>query len=262
MKKQFFFPLISTFLVVTQSAYTAPNPIPNRNGDSLQILFENPCSPAGPTGATGPTGPTGATGPTGPTGPAGAVGAIGPTGATGSDGISGGVSIIPYASGLPVSLTAVLGELLNTSALVGFGSSIDGISTLGGTINLTSVTGSSYAFSVPVSGTITSIAAYFSTTLSVNLLSPITITAQLYQSTTPNNIFSPIPGTEVILAPSLTGIITIGDSCNGILTGLSIPVTPETRLLLVFSAETEGILTTIVGHAGAGVSIVTGGALP
>lgn len=82
--------------------------------------------------------------------------------------------------------------------------------------------------------------------------------AQLYSSATPDNIFSPIPGTAVTLAPALTGVLVPpGTTSNGILTGLNIPVTAQTRLLLVFSATATGLtlVNTVAGYGSAGVSI-------
>jgi BclB C-terminal domain-containing protein len=112
---------------------------------------------------------------------------------------------------------------------------------------------------MPEDGTITSMAAYFSTTAALTLVgSTVTITAQLYSSTTPDNVFTPIPGAVVTLAPPLTGIVAIGTISSGSTTGLSIPVTTETRLLLVFSASvTAGIdvATTVAGYASAGLAI-------
>ena len=59
------------------------------------------------------------------------------------------------------------------------------------------------------------------------------------------------------MAPALTGILTIGAISNGIATGLSVPVTPETRLLVVFSATATGLslVNTVEGYASAGLSI-------
>ena len=87
--------------------------------------------------------------------------------------------------------------------------------------------------------------------------STVTIRAQIYQSVTPNNVFSPIAGTLINLTPSLSGIISIGTLLNGSLTGLNIPVTAQTRLMLVFSATASGLslLNTVVGYASAGLSI-------
>jgi len=228
--------------------------------------------PTGPTGAGGPTGPgVGATGPTGaagvagvagPTGPTGAQGITGPTGSTGITGPTGSSAIIPFASGGPAVMTTVAGGLVGTTSVLGFGSSATGISLSGGTIDLTgNVLGPiiNFAFSAPRDGTITAIAAYFSTTLALSLLgSTVTITAQMYSSTTPNNIFTAIPGAIVTLAPPLTGVVSLGSISNGITTGLSIPVTAQTRLLMVFSATATGtsLINTVVGYASAGLTIV------
>jgi BclB C-terminal domain-containing protein len=100
--------------------------------------------------------------------------------------------------------------------------------------------------------------AYFSTTAALSLIgTTVSITAQLYSATTPNNSFTAVPGASVTLAPSLSGIISIGAISNGITTGLNIPVTAETRFLLVFSTSAAGIslLTTTAGYASAGLSI-------
>ncbi|OMD77164.1 exosporium glycoprotein BclB-related protein [Paenibacillus odorifer] len=219
---------------------------------------------AGVTGATGTAGVTGATGTagaTGATGTAGATGATGTAGVTGATGATGSGAIIPYSSGLPVAMTTVLGGLLNTSSAVGFGSSATNISITGGTIDLTGAAGTllNFAFSVPRTGTLTSMAAYFSATASVSLVgSTVTITAQLYRSTTPNNTFTAVPGALVTLSPPLTGLIALGTISSGNTTGLSIPVTVGERLLLVFtSTVTAGIdvATTVAGYASAGVTI-------
>jgi BclB C-terminal domain-containing protein len=147
-------------------------------------------------------------------------------------------------------------------SLVGFGNAATGINVSGsGTIDLTGAAGTllNLALSVPRTGTITSIAAYFSTTASLTLLgSTVSITAQLYRSTTPDNIFTPIPGASVTLSPALTDIVSIGSVSSASISGLSIPVTTGTRLLMVFSADvTAGLdlATTIAGYASAGVNI-------
>jgi BclB C-terminal domain-containing protein len=219
--------------------------------------------PAGATGATGPTGVTGAIGPTGvtgATGPTGVTGATGATGVTGATGSAGNGAIIPYASGSTVSLTTIAGGLAGTPAFLGFGNSVNDSTSLGETIDLTGTdeTLLNFAFSMPRDGTITSFSAYFSTTTALSLVgTTVTITAQLYSSTTPDNTFSPIEGTAITLAPALTGVIAIGTISNGILTGLSIPVTAQTRVLVVFSISAAGIslINTVDGYASAGVSI-------
>ncbi|WP_286676824.1 exosporium glycoprotein BclB-related protein [Cytobacillus oceanisediminis] len=206
-------------------------------------------------------GPRGPKGPKGPQGPRGLPGPKGEPGKPGKPGTPGKGAIIPYASGVPTKLTTVPGCLLDTGSVIGFGSSASGINIADGTIDLTGGGGSllNFAFSVPRNGVITSIAAYFSTTAALNLSkSTVTVKAQLYQSTAPNNIFTPIPGAVVTLSPSLSGVINTGTILNGITSGLSIPVTEQTRLLMVFSASVTGgpdIVATIVGYASAGVGI-------
>jgi BclB C-terminal domain-containing protein len=146
--------------------------------------------------------------------------------------------------------------LAGTQALIGFGTN-DTALIVGGTIDTTGT--SSFAFSMPRAGVITSISAYYSVGVDLSIIgTEITISAQLYRSTTPNNIFAPIVGSTVTLSPVLTGLVNAGVSLHGIITGLSIPVTAETRLMLVFSASvTSGtdIATIISGVASAGVSI-------
>lgn len=210
--------------------------------------------PPGPTGPTGPTGPSG-----GPTGPTGATGSTGATGATGMGFV--GSAIIPYASGTPIFLNSSLDDEINTSGLIAFGSSIDGIDTSGGTLIDLSAFGSgmppalSMAFSMPTDGTINAISAYFSAFAGITLTGNVTITAQLYSSSTPNDEFTPIPGATVTLAPSITGSIVLNAISNGITTGLNIPVTAQTRLLMVFTATGGTDTDVITGYACGGVQI-------
>ena len=212
------------------------------------VLLRTEFTPTGPTGMPGPTGPTGPTGLQGP---------------QGLQGVAESSAIIPYASGLPVTLTTIAGGLVGTTALVGFGNSANGVSILGGTIDLSGAsivagTPINMAFSAPRDGTITAISAYFSVTTALSITgTTVTITAQLYRSTTPNNTFTAVPGAVVTLAPALTGLLAIGASSNGLITGLNIPVTSQTRLLLVFSATATGLslAQTIIGYASGGVAI-------
>ena len=211
-------------------------------------------------GQPGPTGAAGTNGVTGPTGPTGATGADGVTGPTGPTGIAGSAAIIPFASGLPVSLTTVAGGLVGTPAFVGFGSSAPGLTISGGTINLTNPAGTltNFAFSMPRDGIITSLSAFFSTTAALSLVgSTIQITAQLYRSVTPDNVFTAVPGAAVSLTPALTGVISAGTLSSGVTDGLNIPVTPETRLMLVFTATASGLtlVNTVAGYASGGLAI-------
>nr|WP_250230262.1 exosporium glycoprotein BclB-related protein [Anaeropeptidivorans aminofermentans] len=154
-------------------------------------------------------------------------------------------------------MSTVLGGLLNTSSAIGFGLNLPGIAAASGTISLLGLT--NLAFSVPRDGVITSLAGYLSISAGLSLIgSTVTVSAQLFQSTTPNDTFVAVPGAVVTLAPPLTGLISIGDVSSGVTTGLNIPVTAGTRLLLVFSAEvTAGldIAAAIAGYASAGLGI-------
>lgn len=221
----------------------------------------------GPTGVTGATGATGvglngidgAVGATGATG-VGLPGADGATGATGATGVPGTGAIIPYASGVPITMTTSAGGLADTGGIVGFGSSVSGINVAGGVIDLTGNASDpmAFAFSMPTDGTITSFAAFYSESTAASLLgTTVTVTAQLYSSTALDNTFTPILGTAVNLTPALTGVIAIGTVSNGLLTGLTISVTAQTRLLVVFTATAVGLseMNTIVGYAGAGLGI-------
>ncbi len=169
---------------------------------------------------------------------------------------AGGGAIIPYASGAPAVLTTVLGGLLNTGTVLGFGSSATGISALGGIIDGTSLT--NMAFTVPRAGTISSISGTFSSTAAVVLIgSTVTIRGQLYQAAAGTNLFTAIPGATVDMSPSATGILAIGTASSGT-ANLAVPVTAGTRLLLVFSATvTAGIdvATVMTGYVSAGVGI-------
>ncbi|MDH6673922.1 BclB C-terminal domain-containing protein [Paenibacillus sp. LBL] len=217
-----------------------------------------PTGPAGPVGPVGPVGAAGAAGAIGPVGPAGAVGPTGPTGATG---LPGGGAIIPFASGIPLALTTIVGGLVGTVGLVGFGISGPTVTLAGGTIDLTGAGGTAldFAFNTPRAGTITAISATFSNTLALDLLgTTVTVTAQLYSAPATSNIFTPIPGALVTLAPPYTGAVTLGTVSNGFLDGLAIPVAANTRLLMVFSTTATGLtlITATAGYGSAGVSII------
>lgn len=219
-----------------------------------------PTGPTGVTGATGTTGVTGATGATGPTGSTGPTGPTGNTGATGPTGATGATplanAIIPLSSGTPVSMTTNNEGVDGVPSFIGFGSSDIGAEALKTTINITEL--ANHAFSMPRDGIITSLSAFFSTSQQINLTGTnVTINARLYSSSTPSNVFTEIPGTLITLTPALTGIVNEGFISRGIITGLAIPVTAETRLMVVFTSKSTGerFQNTIVGYASAGIGI-------
>ncbi len=163
-------------------------------------------------------------------------------------------SIIPFASGIvPVVLTSVLGGAIGTVSLVGFGTSIPGVTLTGTNIDLTAATGTE-AFSVPRAGTITSISASLSATVAVTLTGTATVRAQIYRAVAGSNVFSPTTA-FVDLAPALS-TIAVGTITFGTANVVPVPVAAGDRLLMVFSITSSGIVATVTGNASAGINIV------
>ncbi|MFJ8518498.1 exosporium glycoprotein BclB-related protein [Lysinibacillus xylanilyticus] len=163
-------------------------------------------------------------------------------------------SIIPFASGIvPVVLTSVLGGAIGTVSLVGFGTSIPGVTLTGTNIDLTAATGTE-AFSVPRDGTITSISASLSATVAVTLTGTATVRAQIYRAVAGSNVFSPTTA-FVDLAPALS-TIAVGTITFGTRNVTPVPVAAGDRLLMVFSITSSGIVATVTGNASAGINIV------
>ncbi|WP_415840044.1 exosporium glycoprotein BclB-related protein [Paenibacillus endophyticus] len=164
---------------------------------------------------------------------------------------------MPYASGTvtPVVLVSTIAGLVDTTSLVGFGSSVPGVSLAG--LNITDpLLAPGYAFTIPQAGTITSISADLSILIALALIGgTATVTAQLYRAPAGSNVFAPLPGVLVTL-PTIT-TVAIGDVLSGITTGLAVPVLAQDRLILVYSVTTTGltIITTVTGLASAGVYI-------
>lgn len=178
------------------------------------------------------------------------------------DGNPGRGGIVPFASGVtPVTMTTTDLGVVSTVGLVGFGVAVSGVTIAGGLIDLSGTVGGpiNFAFSVPRSGTISSITAFFNTTAALALpTSTVTITGQLYSAAADSNLFAPIPGASVTLDPPLTGTVILGTISTGA-NVVSIPVVRGTRLLLVFSttaAGTDALASTVVGNVSAGVNII------
>ena len=217
----------------------------------------------GVTGATGNPGAAGGTGPSGPTGPTGSDGATGPTGATGTAGATGTTgaagagAILASSSGQPAVATTIIPGISGTVTVLPLSGSTSesGVSVVGGTIDLTGITTGQ---PVARDGTITSITGFASLTVAQALVgTTVTQTVSVWQSTTPDNIYTEIPGTEVTLAPPLTGILAIGTVSSGILTGLTIPVTAGTNLIVVYATTAVGVqlINTTTADVAAGVAI-------
>ena len=172
--------------------------------------------------------------------------------------LPGGGAIIPYASAAPATVTTLVTGAAGTIALVGFGNSISGIGLTGSAIDLTGGTGINlnYGFTMPRAGVVKSVSVVFSNVAALSLTgTTVTLKAQLY-SCASGNLYTPVTNSTVSLTPGLTGTVSLGNTFSGTLTGLSVPVPGQTRLLLVVSATATGaiLLNTVVGYVSAGVS--------
>ncbi|WP_238881759.1 exosporium glycoprotein BclB-related protein [Clostridium sp. YIM B02551] len=169
---------------------------------------------------------------------------------------------IQYSSGTPVTLTSIAGGLVGLPGLIGFGTSVQGQTNLGATIDLNSYPPSvlSYVFTVLCSGTINTIDSHFSTSLALSLLlTEVQVSSRLYASTSSSNIFSFVPGSQVDLTPKLTDAVAIGTNLSKS-NSVSIPVTPGTRLLMVYFITVTGVnlINSVSGYANANVLIQSG----
>ncbi|MDM5230754.1 exosporium glycoprotein BclB-related protein [Lysinibacillus pakistanensis] len=165
-------------------------------------------------------------------------------------------SIIPFASGtVPVALAAVAGGAIGTVSMVGFGTSIPGVTLTGTNIDLAGATTGMEAFSVPRAGTITSISATLSVTVAVaTFTGTATVRAQIYRAPAGSNLFSPTDA-FVDLAPALTSLV-VGAITFGTRNVTPVPVAAGDRLLMVFSVTTSGAAALVTGNASAGINIV------
>jgi len=156
-------------------------------------------------------------------------------------GAASGGAIIPFASGpMPVSLSA--SELPGgASAVIGFGSyrtlpPVDPFALF----DLITPTGTEF-FVVPRSGIITSISGYYVNLKGVSSTGVLTMTGQLFQSDIPGSTkFFPVSGATVTFPSIPSGYIAGGMTLSGNNTGLSIPVTAGSRLLMIYTLSVTG----------------------
>lgn len=240
-----------------------------------------PCAAGVGSGAQGPAGPQGLPGDQGPQGNTGSPGPAGidgqgvPVGGTSGqvltkiDGtnyntqwstpVSGGSTLIPFASGQAVNLAPLP---LDSAAVIGFGSSVSGIQLLQSSPTQIDMSGQpNYAFSIPTNGNIAALSADFSTTaVTVPFLGlgSIKLIAQVFQSLAFSNLFNVVPGASCELSPAITSVVPFGAVFSCVTSGLNIPITGQTRLLMVIYAKSDSINnlpSQINGHASAGLKI-------
>ncbi|MXN32863.1 hypothetical protein GRX31_30100 [Delftia sp. CH05] len=212
----------------------------------------------GPAGQTGAQGPIGATGLQGPTGAQGDIGLPGPTGPAGPAGASGGKAIMS-SSAKGMALTTIAGGLPGNVAVLPMNGYVPAAamqSLIGGNLDLTAQQAADgVPQSFPADGVITGLTAQIQNTSALSLVgTTISLQAQLYTSV--GNVFSPVPGAVCTMAPSYTGILTIGTISSCIVTGLSIPVTSGTRGVFVISANAFGLTLVNTVNVVGGASLV------
>lgn len=148
--------------------------------------------------------------------------------------------------------TIALG-LVGTPALVGFGTSMAGVPIAGGSFTLPAL--SNLAFMVPRTGTLTSISAFFRSTIGLNLpLSTLTVHAEIYLATGNSSTFN---ATGVTVSLTFPSTISIGTAVANTANSFAINVNAGDRLLMVFTATASGVnlVNTLTGEASAGLSI-------
>ncbi|GAB4036350.1 exosporium glycoprotein BclB-related protein [Spirosoma gilvum] len=159
-------------------------------------------------------------------------------------------TVIPYASGTQITLSTLSDGSSAGSSAISFGNSLLLTTTTPSTI--TGSEAASMAFSMPRDGTITALAAALSIQSVLFSANPITVMAYLYRSDTTSDVFNQIASVALTTLP--VGTVSIGTVIKGF-TSLNIPITAQTRLLLLFSSSTQSGATTLKGFANAGLSI-------
>lgn len=243
-----------------ETGATGANGAPGAPGTPGNPGLQGPQGPQGPKGddgAVGPAGEDGAIGPQGPSGPQGPQGPQGPTGPQGPAGGGGGGALFSSSTEGEGVYTTTGGTSANLTLLPLSGvNTVNGVTASGGVIDLTS-TGTT-GQPILSDATITGIRAFASTTTALSLVgTTVTQTVELWQSETGSNTYTAIPGASVTLAPGLTGINAIGTTSKGAATGLSIPVTAGTNIIVVVRATAAGITlnNTIRANVSAAVSL-------
>ncbi len=129
-----------------------------------------------------------------------------------------------------MALTTVLGGAVGIPSIIGFGTSMVGVTLVGNTLTLPVL--SNFAFMVPRTGILTAISAYFGSNVGLSLGTTV-VSAEVYKASGNSNIYT---ATAVKVNLTFSGI-TVGAIQTGTASGFSIAVNPGDRLLMVFTAS-------------------------
>ncbi len=163
------------------------------------------------------------------------------------------------------------GQLVESCALIAFGSSVDDVTVLGGAFDLNSSLDPlslnailEMSFTLPRDGTLETLSGFYTNLVEVNLpeASTTTVTLQIYRrpaTDAPNtNIFTAY-GPLVELLPPFSGSLTVGQTAAGTESLGDLPVLTGDRLVLVACADRNGgpanIETLLTGYISAGLEI-------
>ena len=164
-------------------------------------------------------------------------------------------AIIPFSSGLtPIVLSTILGGLVGTPSIIGFGTAIPDVEILNNTLDLTGIITES--FTAPSDLSITAISATFTPTLGVTLLGNTSVKAQIFKAPVGSSIFTGTDAT-VTLAPTYSGPVTTSMIASGSATIPPVAVAQGERLVMVYMIEVSGVsvVQLLTGTASAGITL-------
>jgi BclB C-terminal domain-containing protein len=155
-------------------------------------------------------------------------------------------------------LTSLLGNVAGIGGVLGLSNAAPTVSLLNSFITLDLTTGPAVlpglALSNPYGSTIIDTIALFFTVIAAVQTTPSTIRAQIWTSPTPNNSFTAI-GPITSLTPAVPGVITVGSVHHMLASGLNLPLTAETRIVIVFSI-TNALVASVTGYPSASIGFL------
>ncbi len=149
-------------------------------------------------------------------------------------------------------MNGVLGGLLNTGALIGFGNSVDGVVTNGTTVSITGGGALNFAFVAPRSGTAATIYFFHNSTAAATLAAPFTVSLTLYETDGTPNTFAATALTCSFTIPAGTLSINTVNTANAT---IPVPITAGNRYLAVASSS-DVFVASVTGYVSGGINIL------